>query len=153
MAKCTSTSGAGLVVELGAGTGVVTHALLDRGIPASRLRVVECSAVFARHLRQRYPRVNVIEGDAAVLWSLLQENALVTTIVSSLPLRSLSNETVAAIVEQWRKVLPLGGRVVQFTYALTGKTTEPLHGFIECESRIIWGNLPPARVTVFIRTA
>jgi len=153
MASFVPTLGDGLVVELGAGTGTVTKALLDKGMPADRLRVVERCPVFVRHLRQRYPFMDVIEGDAAMLDDLLHDDVPVTTIVSSLPLRSLARETVSAIVGQWRKVLPLGGRVVQFTYALTNGPAEPLPGFVEYESHIIWGNLPPAKVMVFIRTA
>src|SRR3546814_433284 len=111
--------GNGLVVELGAGTGTVTKAVLDKGVAADRLRVVERSPVFVRHLQQRYPFMDVIEGDAAMLADLLHDDTPVTTMVSSLPLRSLVGETVSTIIEQWRKLLPLGGRVVQFTYALT----------------------------------
>ena len=55
---------AGLVIELGAGTGVVTQALLNRGIAAERLLVIESTPAFVKILRQRFPNVRVIEGDA-----------------------------------------------------------------------------------------
>src|SRR5512143_2865500 len=58
-------SGDGLVIELGGGTGVVTHALLQRGIAPGRLVVIERSAVFVRHLRKRFPDVQIVHGDAA----------------------------------------------------------------------------------------
>lgn len=153
MASSVPLSGNGLVVELGAGTGTVTKALLDKGVLADRLRVVERSPVFVRHLQQHYPLMDVIQGDATMLADLLHDDTPITTIVSSLPLHSLACETVLAIIEQWRKVLPLGGRVVQFTYALTNGPTEYLPGFVEYESHVIWANLPPAKVMVFIRTA
>jgi phospholipid N-methyltransferase len=152
MASSVPLSGSGLVVELGAGTGTVTKALLDNGVSVDRLRVVEQCPVFVHHLRQRYPFMDVIQGDAAMLDDLLHDDTPVTTIVSSLPLRSLAHETVSTIIEQWRKVLPLGGRVVQFTYAPTSGLAEPIPGFVEYESHIIWGNFPPAKVMVFIRT-
>lgn len=153
MAEPVPIVGDGLVMELGAGTGVVTQALLDKGVPASRLRIIERSPVFVHHLQRRYPLMSVIQGDAAMLTDLIYEDRPITTIVSSLPLRSLAPEAVSTIVDQWRSILPLGGRVVQFTYALASEPAELLPGFIECESHIIWRNLPPAKVMTFIRTA
>ncbi len=52
------------VIELGPGTGPVTQALIESGIARERLFLIEYSADFARLLRQRYPGVHVIEGDA-----------------------------------------------------------------------------------------
>lgn len=142
----------GMVIEIGAGTGVVTQALLDHGVAAQRLCVIERAEGFARHLRHRFPLLNIIQGDAAHLADALVDSSQVTTIVSSLPLRSLPPELVEEIIAQWRELLPPGGRLIQFTYALASKN-ELLHdGFLECKSHIIWTNLPPAKVTVFVRT-
>lgn len=80
----------GLVVELGAGTGVVTAALLERGVAPQRLIVVERAAALAEHLRRRFPHVAVVQGDARHLRRLLKPYASdVRAVVSSLPLRSL----------------------------------------------------------------
>ena len=49
-----------VVVELGAGTGVVSRALLASGVPADRLVVVEIVPEMAGHLRSVLPGVNVI---------------------------------------------------------------------------------------------
>jgi SAM-dependent methyltransferase len=81
--------GDGLVVELGGGTGAVTNALLQRGIVPGRLMVIECSAVFVRHLRARFPGVTILHGDAAKLGELLPHGRHIDAIVSGLPLRSL----------------------------------------------------------------
>jgi len=36
--------------------------------------------------------------------------------------------------------------VVQFTYDLSGTDFQPLQGFLQRWSHIVWANLPPARV-------
>ncbi len=70
--------GDGLVVELGGGTGAVTHALLQRGIAPGRLVVIERSSAFVRHLRVRFPGTIVVQGDAAELGELLPRVAAST---------------------------------------------------------------------------
>jgi phospholipid N-methyltransferase len=138
--------GDGLVVELGGGTGAVTNALLQRGIVPGRLMVIECSPVFVRHLRARFPGVTILHGDAAKLGELLPHGSHIDAIVSSLPLRSLPAREAAAIVAQWCALVGDGGIVVQFTYDLRGNERQSLPGFLHRASDIVWANLPPARV-------
>ena len=54
-----------LVVELGAGTGTVTQELLRRGVHPHRLLVLERSEGMVELLRQRFPGLRVVHGDAA----------------------------------------------------------------------------------------
>ena len=138
--------GDGLVVELGGGTGAVTHALLQRGIAPGRLVVIERSSAFVRHLRVRFPGTIVVQGDAAELGELLPRGSRIDAIVSSLPLRSLPAQEAAAVVAQWRALIAEGGIAVQFTYDLSGTEFQPLQGFLQRWSHIVWANLPPARV-------
>jgi phospholipid N-methyltransferase len=152
MARPIPAQGDGLVIELGAGTGVVTRALLDRGIAPERLRVIEREPTFVRRLRRRFPGLHVIQGDARKLGALLDDGAPVDAIVSSLPLRAFESKDVDAVLGQWRTLLRPGGQVVQFTYVLVGGELEGLRdGFAECERRIVWANVPPAKLTVFTR--
>jgi len=143
----------GLVVELGGGTGSVTAALLKRGVPPWKLVVVERSPTLAHHLRQRFPQLRIIQGDAAQLTHLLDDDRSrgVESIVSSLPLRSLHPATTRAIAEQFERLLPPGNLLVQYTYDLRGVSPRLLPHFRRRSSRIVWGNLPPARVEVFER--
>lgn len=140
----------GTVVELGAGTGVVTQALLDRGLAAEKLIVVEQSPILAGHLRARFPQVTVLEGDAARLRDLLGTHAQrVSTIVSSLPLRSLPRVTVDRIGRELDRVLPRGATFIQFTYSLRCNEINWTPNATCVRSRTIWRNLPPARVNTF----
>lgn len=137
----------GLVVELGAGTGVVTQALLDRGVPPSSLLVVEFSADFVRHLRERFPGVKVIQGNAAHLDTMLPPDANVSAIVSSLPLCSLPSSDTFAIVRQWNRLFRhSGGRVVQFTYNLGRPPWQRLVETPMGRRHVIGANIPPAQV-------
>ena len=57
----------GSVVELGPGTGVITRALIERGIAEERLILIEFNRDFAVLLRKRFPKARVLEGDAFAL--------------------------------------------------------------------------------------
>jgi phospholipid N-methyltransferase len=143
----------GWVVELGGGTGAVTAALLKRGVPPWKLVVVERSPTLANHLRQRFPQLRIVQGDAAQLVHLLGHDRSrgVASIVSSLPLRSLQPATTRAIGRQLETLLESGGLLVQFTYDLRGTRARLLPRFRRLSSKIVWSNLPPARVEVFER--
>ena len=142
----------GLIVELGGGTGAVTAALLNRGVSPWKLVVVERSPTLVRHLRYRFSQLRVLQGDAAQLGQLLgTPRPGLNSIVSSLPLRSLPPLTTRAVIQQWRDLLESGGLLVQFTYDLRGTHARLLPGFRRVSTRIIWNNLPPARVEVFER--
>ena len=58
----------GMVIELGPGTGVVTDALIARGIAEERLIAIESDPDMAQLVRERFPKLRVVEGDATI-WS------------------------------------------------------------------------------------
>ena len=153
MASCVPLNRDGLVVELGGGTGAVTAALLRYGVPPWKLIVVERSPTLAHHLRQRFPHLRIVQGDAAHLAQLLDQDRArgVGSIVSSLPLRSLQPAVTRAISQQFETLLEPGGLLVQFTYDLRGARRRLLPHFRRLSSKIIWRNLPPARVETFER--
>jgi phospholipid N-methyltransferase len=139
-----------LVVELGAGTGIVTQALLQRGIPPERLIAIEQAHTLTEYLHQRYPQARIINGDALHLCQLLGNDCQqVTTIVSSLPFRSLPHSVGHGIIEQIQKVLPKNGLLIQFTYDISGRTLFLPSDFKRVSHKIVWRNLPPARVDVY----
>ncbi len=142
----------GLVVELGGGTGALTSALLARGVPPQRLIVVERDPILARHLRDRFRGIRVIRGDAVELARLLaheEGGARAATVVSSLPMISLSQDDVRAIGAQICAVLERGGVLVQYTYQIALGHTRVPGCFELVANRRVWVNLPPARVEVY----
>lgn len=144
----------GYVLELGAGTGVVTEALIEYGLQADQLVPVELSDKLVKHLRQRFPELVVLAGDAAKLGALVaahlpQACGRVSHIVSSLPLRSLPLPVVARIIREVRRILPPDGIFIQYTYAIGCRHYRPLDDFQRLDTSVVWLNLPPARVDAF----
>lgn len=147
---------AGHVVELGAGTGEVTKALLRAGIAPDRLALVERDPELARFLRGHFPGPRILEGDAARLPALLKANGVteVAAVVSSLPLLSLPAGVVGGIVQGVFEALPAGGALVQFTYGPTPPVPRGLRerlDLVGSSGRRIWRNVPPAVVWTFRR--
>ncbi len=153
LAQQISCNNSGLIIELGAGTGAITEALLRQKSFLHELIVIERSPKLAKHLIHRFPNVSVIQGDAGYLHQLLDKYALTTpiqAIVSSLPLRSLSPPTVKKIGKEIEQVLKKGSLFIQYTYSLWGKTIAPAPHLKLIRRQWIWSNLPPARIDVFI---
>jgi phosphatidylethanolamine/phosphatidyl-N-methylethanolamine N-methyltransferase len=149
----------GHVIELGAGTGEVTKALLATGIAPHRLALIERDPVLAGFLRQNFAPngkegPQIVEGDAAHLPGLLIANGVekVATVVSSLPLLSLPAEVVNDIVQGIFEVLPPGAALVQFTYGPKPPVPQVLRDKLHLQSARgsrIWRNVPPAVVWTF----
>ncbi len=143
----------GPIVELGPGTGVVTRALLNRGVVPARLILVEFDASFCALLAARFPGVQIVEGDAYRLAATLRGrlDAPPAAIVSSLPLLNKPEPMRAALVAEAFELMPPEGRFVQFTYGLKSPVPRGANGLrAECSPRI-WLNFPPARVWIYRR--
>ena len=159
MAKTTKAVMAGRpghVVELGAGTGEVTKALLAAGLAPERLALIERDPELARFLRRHFPGPRIIEGDAARLPRLLAEHdvAPVAAVVSSLPLLSLPAGIVQSIVAGVFEALPRGAALVQFTYGPTPPVPRAVRERLHLDGahgKRIWRNVPPAVVWTFTR--
>src|SRR3546814_19525211 len=81
----------GAVIELGGGTGNVTAALLDAGVPPQDIAVVERDPVFPRVIAARSPQLRVLQGDASDLRRLLPAAGIgpVRAVASGLPVLSI----------------------------------------------------------------
>ena len=153
MAAYLDPSLAGRVVELGPGTGVVTQAILERGISPDSLVSIEYCADFAALLRQRFPGVAVVRGDAYNLGESLGDHAPLAGVVSSLPLfTSPYDKRRALIVDALDRLQP-GAPFIQFSYALVPPVREESGVFSVTKSGWILKNMPPARVWVYRRTS
>jgi len=138
------------IIELGAGTGVVTQAILKRGVKDQNLVVVEKSKKMCLYLRQHFPSIHVICGDAAQLNMLLTlPHNTASAIVSSLPLRALPKQVVASIISQIEKALCPGGVFIQFTYFI-GRRVAPVSSKLKLtHTQHVWYNFPPARIDIY----
>ena len=105
------------VIELGAGTGRLTAALLERGIPSSQLIILEMQPSLVKFLRKIFPFITVIEGNATDLLSLLPEKTIgnIQTIVSGIPMVNLRFHDQQQIVTAIKNFMKPDGALLQFT--------------------------------------
>ena len=136
-----------VVLELGAGTGVISAALLAAGLPPERLVVVEIVPEMAQHLRRALPGVNVICGDAFELARDLPErwHGKVGTAICGIPLVLLPTEQQQRFVDAVEAVAP-GRGFLLYTYCITSPL--PMRKLDLAGTREVWTprNFPPASV-------
>jgi len=140
----------GIVVELGPGTGAVTQAMLDRGLSPGRLVLIEYSADFCYLLRERFPGVTVVNGNAYALNNVMEElgNPAIASVISGLPLvtRPLE-ERRTLLCEAMARMAP-GAPFIQFSYMLKAPVAGVV-GTTISSTRWVLANLPPARVWLY----
>jgi phosphatidylethanolamine/phosphatidyl-N-methylethanolamine N-methyltransferase len=144
----------GHILELGPGTGPVTKAILDRGFAPSSLTAVEYNDVFVTMLAQKFPGLNVIQGDAYQLGnSVCATNGQMQfdAIVSSLPLFTKPREKRIALMHDLFSRLTPGGIIIQFSYALVPPVRAEDGDWELSVSGWIKANMPPARVWTYYR--
>jgi phosphatidylethanolamine/phosphatidyl-N-methylethanolamine N-methyltransferase len=139
------------VIELGPGTGAITHALIAHGIDPKRLVLVEYNPSFCALLRDRYPQATVVQGDAYrlrdSLWKVMSERA--SAVVSGLPLVTKPMLTRLRLMRDAFVMLAPGAPFVQFTYSVAPPIPRSVQGVSSEASERIWMNIPPARVWVY----
>ncbi|HEY3776989.1 MAG TPA: rRNA adenine N-6-methyltransferase family protein [Rhizomicrobium sp.] len=142
----------GAVLELGPGTGVVTEALIARGISAERLIAIEADPDLARLMRKRFPRLRVVEGDAFDLDYALppDQSGALAAAVSGLPLLNFPSARRRALIAAALARIPSGGPFVQFSYGFTAPVPADRELRVE-QTALVLANLPPARVWVYRR--
>jgi phosphatidylethanolamine/phosphatidyl-N-methylethanolamine N-methyltransferase len=147
------------VIELGAGTGVFTRALIARGIQAENLMVLELNEELHAHLQELFPAVHVQHGDARELVRLAAECGFsqggpADAVISGLGMLSMPRDVQHDILAAAFECLQPQGRFIQFTY---GPATPIAQGVLDSlginarRGAFVWRNLPPATVFVFTR--
>lgn len=88
------------VLELDAGTGVITKAILETGIKPQQLVSVEYSEDFYHRLRRQFPDVDVRLGDAFSLDEVLAERKAeqFDCVISAVPMLSFPMERRIALL-------------------------------------------------------
>ncbi|HLU75094.1 MAG TPA: methyltransferase domain-containing protein [Nonomuraea sp.] len=144
------------VVELGPGTGPFTAEIQRRLDGRGHHLAVELNETMAALLAERFPTVDVVNGDAAKLPELLAERDLkhADVVVSGLPwaafpqrlqlvlmdaVTSVMSQTAAFTTFSYVHAIPLS-RARRFRALLTERFEEVVAG------RTVWRNAPPAFV-------
>src|SRR3974390_3280313 len=99
------------VIEIGAGTGSITKALVSAGIPRERLFVIEIDADMCTYLRKQFPQVQIIHGDAGRLLDIVPSrwHGKVSTVVSGIPMITLPFEAQQRLIRSWFGITKPGG--------------------------------------------
>ena len=136
-----------VVLELGAGTGVIGRALLASGLPPSRMVTVEIVPAMADHLRQILPGAAVITGDARRLPDLLpaQFAGRIGTVICGIPLVLLPLPEQRRFIDAIEAVAP-GKGFLHYSYCVTSPLPWRKHRL--AARREAWTplNFPPASV-------
>lgn len=150
IAKVIDPARPGPVLELGPGTGVLTEAILQRGIAPARLTLVEYDAEMTACLTGRFSGVDVIEGDAFDLSRTLGAKARepFSAIVSGIPLLNFPVARRRQFMDGVARLLMPGAPLIQFSYGVQAPVPPP-PGFGVVRAAMVWVNLPPARVWVY----
>lgn len=141
-------SAAHTIVELGAGTGGITRAILRSMRANATLMAVEVNPKFCRLLRRtQVDRLIVCRGDAIELRDAIDSHGLSApdVVISGIPFSTMSRSKGAKIVESISAVLRPGGCFV--AYQLNGHVhalASPLLGPPQTEVEFL--NIPPMRI-------
>lgn len=139
--------GSGPVLELGAGTGPITEALIESGCPVDELVVVERDAELCRWLDRRFPGLCVLHGNALKLRETLSRARIssVRVALSGLPMRAVPPEVAARCYGEAFQLMPPGGTVIQYTYGFR-PPVDPDEAAPRLEATFVgreWRNMPP----------
>ena len=117
-AEMTSPNGARRILEVGAGTGVITREIVSQLRENDTLDIYEMNQLFAKHLRKEFGgngtngQVRVFEAD--VISS--PPTGKYDHIISGLPLNNFRPERVRSAFQTFVKLLSDGGRLSFYQY-------------------------------------
>ena len=144
---------AGLVVEFGPGSGVLTRALLDRMRPEAHLVAIEANADLAARLTEQDgdPRLAVVHDSAERVCQILSEMGLgpADCVFSGIPFFWLDSEAALVIVASTHEAVAADGTFVpyQTIYQPRGRLRIHLERcFRTVRSELDFRNLPPHRI-------
>ncbi|MCX5580693.1 class I SAM-dependent methyltransferase [Kaistia terrae] len=142
------------IIELGPGTGVVTQALLERGVAPERIVSIEYSPDFCRLLEKRFTGIRIIQGDAYALDQALAGcvEGPVAAVISSLPLLTQPPQRRSTLISDAFARLSPGRPFIQFSYGLNSPVPPDPALFSTSHTGWVMKNVPPARVWVYRRT-
>lgn len=141
------------VLELGPGTGIITKAILQKGITPENLVSIEFSTDFYLHLTKTFPSVNFINGDAFDLEKTLGNfrDRQFDSVISAIPLLSFPMERRIALLEDLLNRMPPGRPVMQITYGPVSPIVARPDRYQIKHYDFVVRNIPPAQLWTYTR--
>ena len=139
------------VLELGAGTGVITRAILERGIRPRDLVSIEYAPHFCDMLRERFAEVDIRNGDVFELDTVLADrrNQMFDCVISAVPMLSFPLENRIALMRDFLSRIPRGRPVVQITHGPMSPLPAMQEVYTIAHFDFIVRNLPPAQLWLY----
>ena len=139
--------GSGPILELGAGTGAVTEALIETGCAVDQLIVVERDAELCGALARRFAGLQILHGDALELGRVLADARIpaVGVVLSGLPMRVVPQQAAVRCYAQAFRLMPAGGAIIQYTYGFR-PPVDPAEAVLKLDATFVgreWRNVPP----------
>ncbi|GAA1215929.1 class I SAM-dependent methyltransferase [Prauserella alba] len=142
------------VVEIGAGTGAFTRVASERVSDGGRYIAVEQDERMAGHLERTHPNVEVVNGDAAQLGTLLADRGVtsVDAVLCGLPWSLFTVELQRRILREISTAMAPHAVFTTFAYVHAARIpgskrfrseVEAVFEDVEVQSPV-WRNLPPA---------
>ena len=143
------------VLELGPGTGVITRAILARGVKPENLYSIEYSNDFVRHLTAQFPGANIIKGDAFDLDTTLgdRRGMVFDSVVSGVPLLNFPVAQRIRYIEDLLGRIPPGRPIMQLTYGPLSPVPAGRGDYKVEHYDFVLRNIPPTQLWVYRRPA
>lgn len=141
------------VLELGPGTGVITKAILERGIKPENLFSVEYNEEFISDLQSDFPNINILHGDAFELDRLLEKHNFgkFGCVISAIPMLNFPTKQRILLLNKLFDMLEPNAPVVQISYGPLSPITPDWETFTVEPLEWVMKNIPPARLWVYRR--
>ncbi|KQY13270.1 phospholipid N-methyltransferase PmtA [Rhizobium sp. Root482] len=139
------------VLELGAGTGVITKAILEKGVKPENLVSIEFSTDFFQHLVRTFPGVDFINGDAFDLDNTLgaRNGQQFDSVISAVPLLNFPMQRRVALIEDLLSRVPAGRPVIQISYGPLSPVVAMPDRYQISHFDFVVRNIPPAQLWVY----
>lgn len=139
-----------VVLEIGAGDGPITQAILDRMHPQSQLISIELNERLYQKLAQiKDPRFTPVLGNAENVIEILAQHGItqVDHVASAIPFIVIPTEKAKEILQTCQSLLKPSGYWLQIHYAKTLMSLyKSVFGNVEAHFTLL--NVPPAYVFV-----
>ena len=151
MASVIDTSSGLPVLELGAGTGVITKAILERGVHPRNLVSLEYASHFYDLLRRRFPEVDIRNGDVFDLDTVLDErrDQAFDCVISAVPMLSFPLERRITLMRNLLSRIPRGRPVIQITHGPMSPLPAMPELYTISHFDFVVRNLPPAQLWLY----
>jgi phosphatidylethanolamine/phosphatidyl-N-methylethanolamine N-methyltransferase len=141
------------VLELGAGTGVITKAILERGVKPADLVSIEYASHFYDLLRKRFADVDVRNGDVFELDTVLGHRSAQAfdCVISAVPMLSFPLDRRVALMKDLLSRIPQGRPVIQITHGPMSPLPAMPDVYTISHFDFVVRNLPPAQLWTYRR--